>query len=129
MGSPRQWKRDGRRNEVAVLQRGPLVIKRVWELRARLDIDDERRATLNQRDLGPARAQILRNIMAAVAGADDENALALPLLTVVVLAGVQDRAAEGPQRRDIGKVRNAADAGGHHDVARTQLPLRAIRAA
>src|SRR5262245_63108185 len=64
--------------------------------------------------------------MAAVAGADDKDILALPFLGVVVLAGVQNLAAEAAQRRDIRKVRNAADSGSHDDVSRTHLPLSAV---
>src|SRR5262245_59965841 len=64
--------------------------------------------------------------MAAVAGADDKDILALPFLGVVVLAGVQNLAAEAAQRRDIRKVRNAADSGSHDDVSRTHLPLGAV---
>ena len=55
--------------------------------------------------------EVLRNIVAAVAGADDQGVPALPCLAVAVLAGVQDRAAEVWQRRDIGEARDAADAG------------------
>src|SRR5262245_9017228 len=64
--------------------------------------------------------------MTAVAGADDKDLLTLPFLGVVVLAGVQNLAAEATQRRDIRKARNAADSGSHHDVSRTQLPLGAV---
>src|SRR5207302_6757951 len=38
---PRQGKRYGSIDEVAVLQRGSFVVQRVGELRARLDIDDQ----------------------------------------------------------------------------------------
>ena len=121
-------KRDGRRDEVAVLQRRSFVIQRVGKLRARLDVGDQGRTALHERDLCPARVQVLRNIVAAVAGADDEDVLALPRLAVVVLAGVQNLAAEVAQRRDIRKARNAADSGRHDDVSRMHLPLRAVRA-
>ena len=82
---------------------------------------------MHERDLGPARMQVLRDVVAAVAGADDEDVLALPRLAVVVLAGMQNRAAEVAQCRHVRKVRNAADAGRHDDVARMHLPPRAVR--
>src|SRR6516162_259256 len=43
-------KRDGSRDEVAVLQRRTFIIERVGQLRAWLNIDDQSRATLNERD-------------------------------------------------------------------------------
>ena len=65
--------------QVAVLERRAFVVERVGELRARLDVDDQRRAALHQRDLRAARMQVLRDVVAAVAGADDQRALALPV--------------------------------------------------
>src|SRR5260370_39937704 len=88
---------------------------------------DQGRAARTESDLRPARVQVLRNIMAAVARADDKDFLALPHLAVVVLAGVQNRAAEFAQRRNIRKARNTADSGGHDDVPRVHLPFRAVR--
>ena len=126
MAFPHQRKRHGYRDEVAILQRMSLVIERVLQLRARLDIDDHGRAALHERDLRPGRMQVLRDIMAAVARADDESVLALPHLAVVVLTGVQNPAAEVAQARNIRKARNPARPGGHHDVARVHLPLRAV---
>src|SRR5262245_3738574 len=67
--------------------------------------------------------------MAAVAGADHKDALALPRLAVVVLAGMQNRGAAVTQRVEIWTARNPADAGGHDDVARPQLPFGAVRPA
>ena len=89
-----QGKRYRGSDEVAVFQRRAFVVQRVGKLRARLDIDDQGRAALNERDLGPARVEVLRNIVAAVAGADDQDIPAPPLLAVAVLAGVQDPAGE-----------------------------------
>ncbi len=123
---PYQWKRHRRRDEIAILQRKSFVIERVLQLRTWLDIDDHGRAALHERDLRSGRMQVLRDIMAAVARADDENVLAPPCLAVVVLTGVQNFAAEVAQARNIRKARNAAHAGGHHDVARVHLPLRAV---
>src|SRR4029079_18680907 len=79
-------------------------------------------------DLSSARVQVLRNVVTTVAGADDQYALAAPCFTIVVLAGMQNLAPEVAQTRDIGNIRNAADAGCHDDVSWTQLPLSAIRA-
>ena len=103
-----------------------LVIERVLQLRARLDVDDHGRAALHERDLRPGRMQVLRDIMAAVAGADDENVLAPPHLAIVVLTGVQNAAAEVAQARNVRKAWNPAGPRGHHDVARVHLPLRAV---
>src|ERR1700730_14739538 len=67
---PCQLQRDGRRDEITVLERVSLVIERVGQLCARLDIDDQGGAALNKGDLCSARVQVLRNIVAAVARAD-----------------------------------------------------------
>ena len=104
-------------------KRRPFVIQRVGKLRAGLDIDNQGRAVLNEDDVCPARVQVLRNIVTAVAGADDEDVLPFPGLAIVVLAGVENLPAEVAQGRDIGKVRNAADAGSHDYMSRTYLPL------
>src|SRR6476620_9583787 len=75
-------------------------------------------------DEGPS--EVLRDIVAAVARADDENILASPGLAVTVSAGVQNLAAEVSQARNVGKARNTTRAGRQHDVARAHLPLRAV---
>src|SRR5277367_5283525 len=64
--------------------------------------------------------------MAAVASADDQDALAPPRLAVFVLAGVQNLAAEVAQRRNIGKARNAAYSSGDDDMLRTHFPFCAV---
>ena len=81
---------------------------------------------MHERDLRAGRIEVLRDIMAAVARAYDKNALALPRLAILVLTGVQNFTAEITQACNIRKARNAADPGGHHDVARVHLPLGAI---
>ena len=116
-----EGQRHGGRDQVAVLQGRCFVIQRVGKLRARLDVDDQGRTSLHQRDSCAARVQVLRDVVAAVASADDKGALALPCLAIVVLAGVQDLAAEARQRRDVRQARNAADAGGHDHVSRMHL--------
>src|SRR5205823_13874514 len=121
-----QGKRYGSIDEIAILQRRSFVVQRVGKLRARLDVDDQGRAALNERDLGPARIEVLRNIVAAVAGADDEGVPALPFLAVNVLAGVQNLAAEVAQRRDVGKVGVSAGPGRNADVSRTLFRFRAV---
>src|SRR5437016_5273325 len=60
---PCQWKRYGSIDEVAVLQRRTFVVQRVGELRARLDIDDQGRTALKERDLGPARIEGLLDFL------------------------------------------------------------------
>src|SRR4029079_2222666 len=69
---------------------------------------------------------MLTHIMDTGAGADDKGLLAPPCFAVSVLAGMQNGAAEVAQRRNIRKVRNAAHSGGHDDVPRVHLPLRAL---
>ena len=94
----RQW--HGGRDQVVIVERS-LVIRRVDQLRGRLDADDQRRAALNQRHVGAAGMQILRDVMAAVAGSDHERLLVFPILTVGVLAGMQHRAGEILQAGDV----------------------------
>jgi hypothetical protein len=66
--------------------------------------------------------EILRDVMAAVARADDESGLFLPSLAILVFTGVQNFTAEIAQPRNIRNARDAAHAGRHHDVARVHLP-------
>jgi hypothetical protein len=66
----------------------------VGELSARLDIHHQRRAALHHGDLRAARGEILRDVVPAVAGADDQRALALPRLAVLILGRMQHRAGE-----------------------------------
>ena len=73
--------------------------------------------------------QVLRDVVAAVAGADDERALARPCGSVVVLARMQHLAAESAQRRDLRQVGNAAHAGRHHQMPRMHFALLALRRA
>ena len=128
MAASRQHQRHRGRDQIVVLKRS-LIIRRIGQLRRGLDIGDQGRAALNQRDLGAARMQILRDVVAAVAGADHDRRLAAPFFTVAVLAGMQHRAGEILQGRDVRHIRDAADAGRHHDVARMHRALAAIGAA
>src|SRR6185503_5235984 len=84
---------------------------------------------LDQGDLRPARVQVLRDIVTAVAGTDDDGAPALPRLAVLVLAGMNDGPGKIPQGRDVRNARDAAHAGCEHYVPRMELALRAVRAA
>ncbi len=123
-----QHQRHRGRDQVVIVERA-LIIGLIGELRRRLDIGDQRRTALNQRDIDPARMQVLRDVVAAVAGADHQRALTLPFLAVGVAAGMQHRAFEILQRRNLRQVRNAADAGGHHDMPRMHFARRAVGAA
>jgi hypothetical protein len=124
---PRERKRHRGRDQVAVLERG-FVVQRVGQLRARLEVDDQGRAALHERDPSAARVQVLGDVVAAVAGTYHEDVPAPPGFAVVVLAGVEDRAGEVAQTRDVRQVRDAADAGRHDDVARAHLPRAAFAA-
>ncbi len=70
--------------------------------------------------------QVLRDIVAAVAGADHQRLFAFPFLAVVISAGMQDRTGEVFQAGNIGHTRNPADAGGQHDMARMHRALAAV---
>src|SRR5262249_32934627 len=94
MAFPGHRKRDGHRDEVAILQGRTFAVERVRQLRARLDVDDQGRAALDERDLRTTRMQVLRDIVPAVAGADNEDALSGPRFAVAVLAGVQHHPTE-----------------------------------
>ncbi len=115
----RERQRHRGRDQVIILQRA-FVIDRIGQLRRGFDIGDQGRAALNQRDLNAARMQVLRDIVAAVAGADHQRAFALPRFAVAILAGMQNRAGEIFQAGNIRQIRNAADAGGQHDMPRMQ---------
>src|SRR6266702_6889444 len=123
----RKRRRHRGRDEVVVLERA-LIVGRIGELRGGLDIGDQRRRTLYQRYLGAAGAEILRDVVDAVAGADDDGALALPALAVLVAARMQQRAFEIVEGRNVGLVGDAADAGRHHHVARMHAALAAVGA-
>src|SRR5437868_1327697 len=70
--------------------------------------------------------QVLRDVVATVARADDERTLAAPGLAVRVGARMEQRAAEARERGHLEHVRNAAHAGGENDMARVQLARRAV---
>src|SRR6202040_3507818 len=72
--------------------------------------------------------EVLRDVVAAVAGADDDRALALPVLAVIVLAGMHHLAGKIPDAGNIRHAWNAADAGGEHDMARMHGALCAVGA-
>ena len=67
----RQLERHRGRDQVVILQRA-LVVGRVDQLRRRLDADHQRRGALHHRHLGAAGMQVLRDVVAAVAGADHD---------------------------------------------------------
>ena len=125
---PRQLQRHRGRDQVVILQRA-LVVRGIGKLRRGFDVGDQRRAALNQRDLGAARIKVLRDIVAAVAGADHQRCVCLPRLAVAILAGMENRAGKILQGRNIRQIRNAADAGRHHDMARMHHARAAVGAA
>src|SRR4030088_2252408 len=73
--------------------------------------------------------QILRDVVAAIAGADHDRALALPVLAVVVLAGMHHLALKILDPGDIPHAWNAADAGSEHHMARMHGAAGAVGAA
>src|ERR1051325_6409891 len=70
--------------------------------------------------------QILGDVMAAVAGADDERAFAAPRLAVGVGARMHYRAAEVGEGGKLRHVWNAADTGSEHHMPRLQAALSAV---
>src|SRR5258708_21518601 len=67
--------------------------------------------------MSAARIKIVRDVVTAVAGADHDRALALPVLAVVVLARMHHGALKIVQAGNLRHARNAADASGEHDMA------------
>ena len=128
MALPRDLERHRGRDQIVILQRA-LIVGRVDQLRRRFDADHQRRGALKQRHMRAARMQVLRDVVAAVAGADHDRAFALPVLAIVVLARVHHRAAKILQAGNLGHARNAADAGRQHDMARMHGTLAAVGAA
>src|SRR4029079_6001385 len=72
--------------------------------------------------------QVLRNVVAAVACADDDRADPFPVFAVGVLARVEPLAAELRERRNVREMGNSADAGREHDVPRPERALRTVGA-
>ena len=128
MAFARQLQRHRGRDQVVILERA-LVVRRIGELRRRFDVGDQSRAALDQRHLGAARIKVLRDIVTAVAGADHERPFALPRLAVLVLAGMHDLSGKVFQGRNVRHVRNAADAGRHHDMPRVHHAPGSVGAA
>ncbi len=78
--------------------------------------------------MGAACAQILRHVVAAVAGADHDRLAPVPRRAVGVLAGMHHRAGEVVEARERRLDRNGTDAGGEDDMARMQHALGAVAA-
>ena len=57
--------------------------------------------------LGAAGMKILRDVVAGIAGADDERALALEILAVVIAGGMHDLAGKVLQASNVGNVGDA----------------------
>src|SRR5262249_28015108 len=81
---PRQCQGNGGGDEVAVLERRTFAVERVDELRARVAVCDQGGTALDDRDLRAGGVEVLRDVVAAVSGADDDCALAFPGLTILV---------------------------------------------
>ena len=79
-------------------------------------------------DIGAAGVQVLRDIVAAVAGAHHQRLAALPGMAGGVLAGMQHRAREIVETRRLRTDRNGADAGGEDQMPRPEDAQRAILA-
>ena len=89
---------------------------------------DVRGGALKHRDVGALIGELLGDVVAAVAGADDDGLLALPCVAPNVLARVDDGSGEvvgAFERRDPGLGR---DTGRHDEVARLHGPGRAVGA-
>ena len=107
-------------DEVRGLQGQAFVIQGVGQLCARLDIDDAGGAPLDKRYRRPVGLQVLRHIVGAGAGADDQDAFVLAALRAGIGAGMDDLALELVERRDCRQVGDAGDAGGHNHMSRPQ---------
>src|SRR4051812_19344128 len=70
--------------------------------------------------------QVLRDVVATVARANDWRGLAAPGLGGRVRARKERRAGEARERGHLAHVRNGAHAGGEDDMARVQLARRAV---
>ena len=88
-------------------------------------------APLQHGHVGAVLAEILRNIVSAVAAAHDDNLLALDVVLgcIVVLAAVVHFSFELCLSRESGNPRLARVPGTPDDVMRAECPLRAIVAA
>ena len=118
---------EGRREQVTVVQRRPLVIQRIDLLRLR-QADDVARVALDHGHVGTAGLQVLGDVMGTVAGADDQRPLALPVLAIRIVAGVHDRALKHVQSGQVGDDGNGADTGGEDDMTRTHHAFRSVPA-
>ena len=125
VAAPRQGQRHRGCDQIVILERA-LVVDGVGELRRRLDIGDERRRALHQRHVSAARMQILCDVVAAIAGADDEGPFALPALAVVIPAGMKHCPGKIRQARNLRHIRDAGNPGRHHHMARMHRPRGAV---
>ena len=111
--------------QVAILERQALGVDRV-HLLGLADRHDIGRAALHHSDMGPAGAEILCHVVAAVAGADHDRLASLPGRAVRIGTGMHHRAGEGVETRQRRLDRNGAHAGGEDDMARMQHALRPV---
>ena len=81
------------RQQVAILERNALGIDRVDALRL-LQAHDISLAALDHGDLGAVRVQLLRDVVAAGAGAQHQRLAALPLRGILEIAGMHHGAGE-----------------------------------
>ena len=73
--------------------------------------------------------EVLGDVVARIAGAEDESAAAVPDGAVGIGAGVQDGAGEGFEAGEVGDDRDGADAGGEDEVSRAHDAFAAVSAA
>ena len=111
-----QGHRHRKRDQVGVFERAAAIVENIRQLGAGLDADDIGGAALDHGDRGAAGGKILRHVVTAVAGADDDGGFAPPVFAIRVATGMDDLAGERIQARQIRHVRNAADARRHDDV-------------
>jgi hypothetical protein len=79
--------------------------------------------------MGATRVQFLRGVVAAGAGAEHQRLAAFPLRSVFKRSRMHLGAGKVPQARQIGRDRNAADAGGENQMVRMHDAFAAVGAA
>ena len=122
-----QWIGRGGTDQIAIFQRRAFLIQRVIHLGAGLDADDRCGTALNDRRVHAMAVQILRDIVAAVAGAQNQRFLATPGCATFKPVRVKHVAGEILQARQVRNMGDTVRSIREDQMPRTHHPLGPVR--